>query len=369
MFKKMIVHLYLLIGLLMLSGCSIDILQSTSKNNSGETSTKKDVQQDINHSKMKVHYIDVGQADATLLQFNDTNEAFNILIDTGDWSSSDVVTYLHSQNIKDIDIIAITHPHADHIGQLDKIIKEFNVDEVWMNGEISSSQVFAKALEAIEMNDVTYYEPEIDEIFDIGPLEIAVLHPLSLSANTNNNSLALRLQYGEVSFLFTGDAEQQAENELLSRGKNLQATILHVGHHGSSTSTTSNFLEAVQPEIAIYSAGVDNSYGHPDPEIIQRIKSSGALLYGTDIHGTIVAETDGQTVTVKTEKQYSQSCVDINTATEEEVQQITHIGSSLAIELIKLRPYESIDELIEINGIGHARLNDIKAQGLACIGG
>lgn len=369
MFKKIFTYFYLFSCLLILSGCSIDLLQSTSQTDDEKTKAPKEIQQEIDHSKLKVHYIDVGQADATFLQFNDTNEAFNILIDTGDWSSSDVVAYLHSQNIKDIDIIAITHPHADHIGQLDKIIKEFNIDEVWMNGETSDSQVFARALEAIEMNEVNYYEPEIGELFDIGPLEIAVLHPNSLTANTNNNSLALRMQYDEVSFLFTGDAEQQAENELLNRGENLQATILHVGHHGSNTSTTSNFLEAVQPEIAIYSAGIDNSYGHPDLEIIHRIKTSGTLLYGTDIHGTIVAETDGKTVSIKTEKQYTQACIDINTATEKEVQQITHIGSSLAIELIKLRPYQSIDELIKINGIGDARLKDIKAQGLACIGG
>ena len=204
---------------------------------------------------MKVHYIDVGQADATLIEFSDGDDAYSMLIDTGNWNSSDVVSYLQAQNIKNIDIIAITHPHADHIGQLDKIIETFNVDEVWMNGETANSQVFASALAAIEINGVDYYEPEVGDVFDIGPLEIAVLHPKSLAGSTNNNSISMRLQYGDISFLFTGDAEQQAESEMLSQGANLKAQILHVGHHGSNTSSTESFIQSVKPEVAIYSAG------------------------------------------------------------------------------------------------------------------
>jgi len=270
----------------------------------------------------------------------------------------------------------VTHPHADHIGQLDKIIEEFSVTEVWMNGETATSQVFAKSLEAIEKYNVDYYEPEVGEVFDIGPLEITVLHPDALSANTNNNSLAMRLQYGEVSFLFTGDAEQQAENAILGSGANIQAKILHLGHHGSNTSSTPDFVQAVNPEIAIYSAGVDNSYGHPDAEVIDHITASNIPLYGTDTHGTIIVETDGKTYTVMTNKQGTlprqpagQSCLDINTASEEELQEITNIGPALATALIKLRPYRSVDELTTVKGIGPGRLHDIKSQGLACVGG
>ena len=372
--KKIVAYLTLVIGLLIFSGCSNDSIEPTAKVDNGET--QKVDQQATSHSTLKVHYIDVGQADATLLQVIDQDETINVLIDTGDWGSSDVVTYLQSQNIKDIDIIAVTHPHADHIGQLDKIIKEFTVTEVWMNGETANSQVFARSLEAIEQNGVDYYEPEVGEVFDIGPLEITVLHPNALSANTNNNSLAMRLQYGEVTFLFTGDAEQQAEKEMLSSGANLNAKILHLGHHGSKTSSTPDFLRAVNPEIAIYSAGVDNSYGHPDAEVIDRIQASDIPLYGTDTHSTIIVETNGKTYTIMTNKQgtlppptLGEACVNINTASAEEVQQITHIGPALATELIELRPFTSIDELVKINGIGSARVEDIKTQGLACIGG
>ncbi|MFJ7934497.1 MBL fold metallo-hydrolase [Sporosarcina sp. NPDC096371] len=370
--KKIVAYLTLFISLLIFSGCSNDIIEPVSKLDNVEIDTG-DAQQ---NGTLKVHYIDVGQADATLLQVIDKDESINLLIDTGDWNASDVVDYLHAQNIKDIDIIAVTHPHADHIGQLDKIIGEFSVTEVWMNGETANSGVFAKSLEAIEKHNVEYYEPEVGEVFDIGPLEIAILHPNALSANTNNNSLAMRLQYGEVSFLFTGDAEQQAEQAILTNGANIHAQILHLGHHGSNTSSTPEFLQAVKPEIAIYSAGIDNSYGHPDAEVVDRIHSRDIPLYGTDTHGTIMVETDGKTYTVMTQKQGTlsqptagNSCLDINTASEEDVQQITHIGPALASELIKLRPYHSIDELTTIKGIGPARLQDIKSQGLACVGG
>ncbi|WP_203247064.1 MBL fold metallo-hydrolase [Sporosarcina beigongshangi] len=376
MCKNIVAYLTLVIGLLIFSGCSTNNIEPASKLDNVEIDTGDTTEVSQPTDTMKVHYIDVGQADATLLQLIDQDETINLLIDTGDWNASDVVTYLHSQQIKDIDIVAVTHPHADHIGQLDKIIENFSVTEVWMNGETANSQVFAKSLEAIEKHDVDYYEPEIGEIFDIGPLEITILHPDALSANTNNNSLAMRLQYGEVSFLFTGDAEQLAENAILSSGANIQAKILHLGHHGSNTSSTPEFVQAVNPEIAIYSAGVDNSYGHPDVEVIDRFNVSNIPLYGTDTHGTIIVETDGETYTVMTQKQGTlpfpsagKSCLDINTANAEELQEITHIGPALANALIKLRPYRTVDELSNIKGIGPGRLHDIKSQGLACVGG
>lgn len=377
MLKHLAASLFLLIGLLILSGCSDEFTQPVFDTNDKKITADANQKTTTDDSTMKVHYIDVGQADATLLEFSDEGEAFTLLIDTGDWNQADVVDYLELQNVNEIDMIAITHPHADHIGQLDKIIDKFNVTEVWMNGETANSQVFAKSLEAIEVNEVDYYEPEVGEIFDIGPLQIEVLHPKSLSANTNNNSLVMHMQYGEVSFLFTGDAEQQAENEILASGVDISAKILHLGHHGSKTSSTPDFLQAVQPEIAIYSAGEGNSYEHPDAEVVNLMNANNILLYGTDTHGTIIVETDGKGYHVMTNDQgtlprdaiVDEACVNINTASEEEVQQITHIGAALATELINLRPYDSIDELIEINGIGAARLQDIKEQGIACLGG
>ena len=415
MIKNMFTSLYLFAGLLIFAGCGQGATQSPLPDNVNDDSevveeqvkeeqsevveaevTDPVEQQNLPLSKMKVHYIDVGQADATLIEYSQGDEAFAILIDTGDWNSAEVVAYLQAHNITNIDIVAVTHPHADHIGQLDKIINTFDVSEVWMNGETANSQVFTSALAAIEDNNVDYYEPEVGDVFDIGPLEVAVLHPKSLSGDTNNNSIAIRLQYGEVSFLFTGDGEEEAESEMLTSGANLKADILQVGHHGSKTSTTDRFLNAVKPDVAIYSASVGNQYGHPHIETINRLEKSGALVYGTDVHGTVIVETDGKTFSVHTNNQgtikhtppkaetevvpapepkkeiqpaSSGSCVNINSASEVEVQRIIHIGPARSQDLIQLRPYQSVDDLSKIKGIGPARIADILTQGIACTGG
>jgi len=415
MIKNMITGLYLFAGLLIFAGCGqnttqspipdnlnadLELLEEQANEEQNEVVEEKGTdfvkQQNLPLSKMKVHYIDVGQADATLIEYSQGDETFAVLIDTGDWNSSEVVTYLQTNNITDIDIVAITHPHADHIGQLDKIIDTFDVSEVWMNGETTNSQVFSNALAAIEASNVDYYEPEVGDVFDIGPLEIAVLNPKSLSGDTNNNSIAIRLQYGEVSFLFTGDGEEEAESEMLNSGANLKANILHMGHHGSKTSTTDSFLKAVQPDIAIYSASDDNQYGHPHIEALNRLEKSAALVYGTDIHGTVIVETDGKTFSIHTNNQgtithtppevetevvptpepekeiqpvSSGSCVNINSSSEVDVQRIIHIGPARSQELIQHRPYQSVDDLSNIKGIGPARIADILTQGIACTGG
>jgi len=416
--KRLVAYLYLVITLLVLTACTTENtnqatvdkekvltknVQIDQENSPEETVDIKDINMELDEkldtskavkqldkplSNMVVHYIDVGQADATLLQFGDTNGDYTMLIDTGNWGTTDLVQYLQSENITSIDIIAITHPHADHIGQLDKIIETFDIDEVWMNGEISNSDIFNRSLAAIENNGVGYYEPVVGELFDIGPLEVEILHPSSLSGGTNDNSLAMRMEYGAVSFLFTGDGETKAELEMVQLGANLKADFLHVGHHGSKTSTTEAFFNLVNPEVAIYSAGVDNQYNHPDQEVVDRIESNDTLLYGTDIHGTIRVETDGVTYTIQTRKHGTlpeepeateevkeavavteSHCVNINEDDESVIQHIIHIGPDRAKMLIDARPYLTLDDLSKINGIGPGRIEDIKAQGVACTGG
>lgn len=325
---------------------------------------------------LRTHFINVGQADATLLQVKNKDEMMNILIDTGDWNRKDVIQYLDKENIQEIDLIVITHPHADHIGQLDKIIETFDVGEVWMNGDSSNAQVFSNALAAIEKYDIDYYEPTVGETFELNNLMIEIIHPGDLSLGTNNNSIAMHIQYGEISFLFTGDAEHAAEEKMIMNNQNLHANILHLGHHGSNTSSSGNFLEAVNAEVAIYSAGVDNSYGHPDVEIIERVKARNMTVYGTDQSGTIIGETDGKTYRIMTEKKdglppplLTKTCVNLNTATLAELKNIKHIGDKLANLIIESRPYTSLDELTRVKGIGESRLQDIIEENLACIGG
>lgn len=253
---------------------------------------------DSNNGEMTIHFIDVGQGDATLLQ----GPNFTVLIDTGTHTGNEVVPYLKSQGVVSIDILIGTHEHADHIGQMDKVLKAFEVDEVWLAGNVQSTKTFERVLDAIEESGAGYHEPRTGEEFQVGDLYIQVIHPSDLTGNYNDDSIATRIQFGDIVLVFTGDTEKSGEQKILDRGYNIKAHILHVGHHGSTSSSTSAFLDAVSPEIAVYSAGEGNAYGHPHAEIIERLKKRNIKIYGTDIHGTVKVITDGKTYRIETEK-------------------------------------------------------------------
>lgn len=247
--------------------------------------------------EMVVHYIDVDQGDATLLIGPD----FTILIDAGRHDRNDVIPYLKSVGIDTIDLFILTHPHADHIGQADKVLNEYKVSEVWASGNEHTSRTFERVIDAIVESGASYVEPKAGEQYQIGAAEITILHPdEQLSGDLNDDSLSMKIDYGGVRFIFTGDAEQGAEKKMLQSKLSLKAQILHVGHHGSRTSSSQAFLDAVKPQIAIYSAGADNSYGHPHDEVIQRLKDMNITIYGTDTHGTVIVKTDGITYDVST---------------------------------------------------------------------
>ncbi|MGM8215947.1 MBL fold metallo-hydrolase [Bacillaceae bacterium W0354] len=357
---------------------------------------------------LKAHYIDVGQADSTLIEYSYDGVDYRILIDAGDWKTNNVINYLNAQHIDHIDILVGTHAHADHIGQMDKVINQFDIDEVWMNGDTATSRTFERVIDALEASDASYYEPRTGDIFDVGPLQIEVVHPSSLTGNTNDDSISMKLTYGETTFLFTGDTERSGESAMLNEVENLNADILQLGHHGSSTSSTQRFLAAVSPDVAIYSAGAGNTYGHPHVEVVNRVLDAGIKLYGTDIHGTIIVTTDGKTYSIQTKKDgtitpsttggetsskttnqnttsqtptknntnsssdnqsANKNCVNINTASFEELQRIKHVGPDRAQQIIDLRPFNSVNGLTRVKGIGDGRLKDIKAENLACVGG
>lgn len=333
-----------------------------------------------------IHFIDVGQGDATLLQGPD----FTILIDAGRHDRNDVVPYLQNIGITKFDLVVGTHPHADHIGQLDKVLEAFPVQEVWMSGSTHTTRTFERVINAIIEHEVDYYEPRSGDEFQIGSLFINVINPVTLSGDLHEDSISLVATFGEVSFLFTGDAEKQTEEAMLQRNELVEADIFQLGHHGSSTSNIEKFLRAVDPDITIYSAGADNSYGHPHREVIERLYMMDIPVYGTVSNGTIIITTDGKTYTVdpeavtlpKEENDHvtnsedeeekspltSGECIDINNASLEQLQNITQIGEERAKQLIELRPFSSINELTRINGIGSGRLREIKAEGKACVG-
>ncbi len=238
----------------------------------------------------------MGQGDATLLMGPD----FTVLIDAGRHDRNDVVPYLQSVGIKKLDLIVGTHPHADHIGQIDKVIEAFPVREVWFSGDTHSSKIFERVLNAIIDHNIDYYEPRAGEQFEIGSLLIEVINPSELTGDFQEGSIGLKAIFKDISILFTGDAEKQTEAAMLDRKERLHAQIFHLGHHGSSTSNTETFLKAVKLEIAVYSAGVDNSYGHPHQEVIARLNKLNIPVYGTAENGSIVILTDGNTYSIDT---------------------------------------------------------------------
>ena len=242
---------------------------------------------------MQAHFIDVGQGDATLLRGPD----FTVLIDAGRHDRDDVVPYLKSVGVTGIDLLIGTHPHADHIGQFDKVLQAFPVTEVWMSGDLHTTRTFERAIDAILASDASYHEPRRGERHQIGSLTIEVLNPEIITGDFHMGSISLRAEYGDVRFLFTGDAEKETEAEILDSGLPIRSQIFQLGHHGSSTSNSLEFLLAVSPEVAIYSAAADNSYGHPHREVVERINELGIVLYGTDHQGTIIIEADGKRFT------------------------------------------------------------------------
>lgn len=367
------------------------------KEKKGKPKKKKEKKQtkQKTYSPLRVHFIDVGQADAALIE---TNEQA-ILVDAGDWQGNEVVPYIQQQGIEELDIVIGSHEHADHIGQMDKVLNNFVVKEVWLTGNQTTSQVFERVLRAIDENGIGFDEPRAGDRYKIGDMTIDIISPHQLTGNLNNDSIVMKITYGSISFLFTGDAEREAENRIVSSGQNIEAEILKVGHHGSDTSTTAPFLQKVNPKVAIISVGESSQYGHPDQSVIDRIKAQGIELYATKSHGNIIVTTDGSTYDVKTtrsgkveagnkkkeraknspsfsstkgsstnsSKSSSSSCVDLNDASQKDLEKIIHIGPARAEAIVEARPFNSVDDLQRISGIGAQRLADIKEEGLACV--
>lgn len=222
-----------------------------------------------------------------------------MLIDGGE-ADSGALQYLMGKGINHLDLVVATHPHADHIGGLVKILKTIPVAKVVTNGQPTTTKTYENFLDAIASAKAQYVEVKRGDSLRLGDLAFAVLNPVSPKGeDLNDKSLVLRLVYNKVSFLFTGDAETKAEEAMsVSSFSPVEATILKVGHHGSRSSSTPAFLDLVKPEVAVYSAGKGNSYGHPHAETIAALLAVGAQIYGTDVNGTVVVTTDGVTYQV-----------------------------------------------------------------------
>lgn len=245
---------------------------------------------------LTVSYIDVGQGDAALVQC----DGRNMLIDAGTNASTDaLLSYLSDVGATSYDLVVGTHPHEDHIGGLDRVIEQYDVANVWMPRVQADTRTFEDVLLAIRDKGLKITSPVPGSRFKLGGATVTAFAPVgSAYEETNDYSIVLRIDYGSTSFLFTGDAEAVSEQEMLASGVNLKANVLKVGHHGSSSSTSDAFLDAVSPEYAVISCGKDNSYGHPHSATVSKLESHNIDILRTDESGTIWITSDGEHVTV-----------------------------------------------------------------------
>jgi len=252
-------------------------------------------------NEIRVHYIDVGQGDAVLIQ-----SARNaVLIDGGDAKAQQtLLDYLRSAGVTDIDYVIATHPHADHISGLPKVIRQFGVKGVIMPDVVHTSGMFEKLLAAIEKKGLRITTPKVGDAFAAGIIKFTVLAPTRKFKDLNNMSIVVRMVHGETAFLFTGDAEGKSEREMLKNRQTLRADVLKVGHHGSRTSTTNDFLDAVKPSVAVISCAGGNSYDHPHKETMEKLRKPerNIAIFQTDKDGTVIITTDGRKITLLTEK-------------------------------------------------------------------
>ena len=250
-------------------------------------------------SFLQIHYIDVGQADAALILCD--GEA--MLIDGGNKADSSLLyTYLKNHDIDHLNYVIGTHAHEDHIGGLAGALHYAAADTVLSPVTDYDSEAFRDFRKTVEGQGLSITVPKVGDTFTLGAAAITILHCDPTNVNPNNTGIVLRVDYGETSFLFTGDAERETEEIILDSGLDVRSTVLKVGHHGSDTSTSYRFLYEVQPKYAVISVGADNSYGHPHDAVTSRLRDADVTVYRTDEMGGIICTSNGKTVTFETEK-------------------------------------------------------------------
>jgi len=244
---------------------------------------------------LKVHYIDVGQADSILIK---TSDGTAVLIDGGNNPDGpNVVNYLKSQQVKELAAVIATHPHEDHIGGLDTVMKSFPVKAVYMPNISNTTKTYEEFVSAVTSSGAKRIQAKAGVTFDVPGLSGQFIAPNGSGyEDLNNYSAVLRLTFGKITFLFTGDAEGISESEMLNTRQKVKADVLKVGHHGSSTSTSVAFLKAVSPKYSIICVGEGNDYGHPKASTLSKLSGAGVQVFRTDQDGTIVATSDGESV-------------------------------------------------------------------------
>lgn len=253
----------------------------------------------VRSSHIIIHYIDVGQGDSELIQVNGKN----LLIDAGPNEAKDnLISYLKKYDIKKLDYVIATHPDEDHIGGMSSIIKKFDIYKFYAPKKTANTITFENMITALKHKNMKINVP-IPQVTDLNlgkNTRAEILAPNNTAyEDTNNYSIVLKITYGNTKFLFTGDAENKSEDEIIAKNYDLSADVLKIGHHGSSSSTSTEFLDKVDPKIAVISCGRNNKYGHPTRNTVNKLKKKNIQIYRTDVDGTVLLTSDGSKINKK----------------------------------------------------------------------
>ncbi len=284
---------YILVCIVLLLGMICFFLASELQKEFSDIS-KESVSETAAYSDMEVHFIDVGQGDATLV----VSDGHYMLIDAGDNSKGTAVQlYLTKLGVERLDYLILTHTDADHIGGADVIITKFDIDHIFIGDFPKESRAYEELMEALEYRNMSHSVPEVGAQYPMGDSGFTIIAPNGTYEDPNNSSIALLLENGANSFLFSGDAEQLAEDDILQNEINIDCDVYKAGHHGSRTSSTEAFVRAMTPEYIVISCAEENEYGHPHPEPMERFREIGAEVFRTDKQGSVIAYSDGKEIT------------------------------------------------------------------------
>lgn len=250
-------------------------------------------------SSFQIDFINVGQGDASLIQC----DGHYMLIDGGDNKQSSLIyAYLKQRSINYLDYVIATHADADHVGGLSGALNYAAVGTAYCSVTTSDTKAFQNFTKYLNIQGKSITVPKAGDTFNLGSAKVTILGPLKSSSEANDNSIVLRIVYGNTSFIFTGDAEADEEADIVDSGYTLESTVLKVGHHGSKSSTGYRFLRAVSPKYAVISVGNGNSYGHPTEKVLSRLRDADVTTYRTDMQGHIVCVSDGKNVSFLPQK-------------------------------------------------------------------